>query len=214
MDHDTAESAAREGYDRMAQIYTDHVSLEMTVPSVVRGALEAFTHQVQAKGSGPVIDAGCGPGHVTAFLFELGLEIFGVDNSPALLDIARSTYPELRFESGQLASLPAETGALQAIVAKHSLIHTPPNLVAATLAEFARVLQPGGSLFVSFFGAEDATTHGTPFDHAVTTAYQLDVETMAGLLRSAGFTEQVRMVQQPQPHERQLPHGIFFATHA
>ena len=211
MNQAAAESEARDGYDRMAEVYTNHVALEMTVPSLVRCSLESFAHQVQEQGAGQVADVGCGPGHVTAYLAGLGLDIFGIDNSPALLDIAREAHPDLRFEPGQLASLPAETASLQAVVSKHSLIHTPAGLVPAALAEFARVLAPDGLLFVSFFGAESPATHGKAFDHAVTTAYQLDVGTMAGLLIAAGFTEELRIVRQPTEHERQLPHGTFFA---
>ncbi|MGH1494017.1 MAG: class I SAM-dependent methyltransferase [Acidimicrobiales bacterium] len=211
MDQTEAESTARHGYDRMAEVYTNHVALEMTVPSLVRSLLESFVHEVQQRGPGKVADVGCGPGHVTAFLAELGLDIFGVDNSPALLDIARANHPEIRFETGQLASLPVDTGSLQAVVAKHSLIHTPADLVPAVLEEFARVLAPGGLLFLSFFGSEQPSTHGQGFDHAVTTAYQLDVEIMAQLVSDAGLTEELRIIKQPGENERQLPHGTFFA---
>ena len=211
MEQSEAESVARIGYDEMADVYANHVSAEMTVPSMVRSGLAAFAHQIQQLDPGPAVDVGCGPGHVTAYLAELGVDIFGIDGSSALLDIARSNHPGLRFEVGQLASLPVETGSLRAVVSKHSIIHTPPHLVGSTVEEFARVLAPGGLLYVSFFGAVEPATHGEPFDHAVTTAYQLDVDGMAELLTAAGFVEEVRVVQQPAPGERQLPHGTFFA---
>jgi len=211
MDQTEAESDARKGYDEMAEVYANHVALEMTVPSLVRSALESFAHQVAKQGAGKVADVGCGPGHVTAFLAELGLDICGVDNSPVLLDIARASNPDLRFETGQLASLHFEANVLQAVVAKHSLIHTPADLVPAVLEEFARVLAPGGLLFLSFFGSEDPSTHGEAFDHAVTTAYQLDVEIMAQSMSAAGFTEELRIVRQPKASERQLEHGTFIA---
>lgn len=211
MDHTEADSTAREAYDQMAEVYTNHVSSEMTVPSIVRAALEAFAGEVQQRSPGTVADVGCGPGHVTAYLAGIGLDVFGVDGSRALVDIARHAHPDIRFEIGRLASLPIETDSLGAVVSKHSLIHTPADLVPAVLDEFARVLAPGGLLFLSFFGAADPSAHGAGFDHAVTTAYQLDVDTMAALMGAAGFAEDVRIVQQPGVGERPLPHGIFFA---
>ncbi len=211
MDQAEAEAKARYGYDQMAEMYTEHVSLEMTVPSIVRSVFESFAQQVQQQNPGKVADVGCGPGHITAFLASLGLDIFGIDNSPSLIEIARNSHPEVQFEVGQLASLPVETDSLQAVVSRHSLIHTPANLVPAALDEFARVLAPDGLLFLSFFGSAAATSHGEAFDHAVTTAYQLDVDVMGDLLSSAGFTEQMRMIRQPKKSERQLPHGTFFA---
>lgn len=211
MNQAEAESAARDGYNAMANIYSDHVGLEMTVPSLVRSVLDSFAHEVLKSEPGLVADVGCGPGHVTAYLAGLGLDIFGVDIAPELLDIARTNHPELRFEIGQLASLPVEDGTLQAVIAKHSVIHTPADLVAGVLREFARVLAPGGRLYLSFFGAAEPATHGRAFDHAVTTAYEMDVEIMAGHLADAGFIEELRIIRQPRESERQLPHGTFIA---
>jgi len=211
VDQTQAENAARQGYDQMAQVYADHVAQETTVPSLVRANLEYFAHLVQKSGPGQVADVGCGPGQITAFLRDLGLDVFGIDISPALLDIAATTYPEIQFETGELAALPMQDDSLQAVVSRHSLIHTPAEFVPRTLTEFARVLVPGGLLWLSFFAAEQPDCHGKPFDHAVTTAYRFDVDVMAEQLAAAGLVEEVRIVRQPAEGERQLPHGVFFA---
>ena len=55
---------------------------------------------VRAADVGPVADVGCGPGHVTAHLNKLGVDAFGIDLSPAMLDLARRDHPGLRFEVG------------------------------------------------------------------------------------------------------------------
>lgn len=206
-----AETAARRGYDGMAQHYADHVAAEMTTPSIVRSTIEVFANDVVRCGGGLVADVGCGPGHVTAFLADLGLDVVGIDIAPALLDIARAANPTIRFEIGELASLPLETGSAAAVIAKHSLIHTPAALIALVLEEFARVLRPGGSLYLSFFGAETPSTHGRSFDHAVTEAFEFDVDIVATLLGDAGFDEQLRIVRRPTKHERPLPHGTLVA---
>jgi SAM-dependent methyltransferase len=59
--------------------------------------LAAFAELVQAAGGGPVADLGCGPGRVTAHLDGPGVAAFGVDLSPGMVDVARQTYPGLRF---------------------------------------------------------------------------------------------------------------------
>lgn len=212
MDQPEAEAKARVGYDEMAHVYADHVASELTTANVVRCSLDAFAHEVNRQGAGAVADVGCGPGHATAYLAQLGLDVFGVDNSPALLEIARTAHPQIRFDAGQLASLPCATDSLAAVVSKHSLIHTPADHVPAALREFARVLAPDGWLYLSFLGAEATSTHGRAFDHAVTTAYELDIDTMATALDAAGFAERLRIVRQPASGERQLPHGMFLCT--
>ena len=53
-------------------------------------------------GGGPVADVGCGPGHVTAHLRDSGLDAFGIDLSPVMIDVARREHPGLRFEVGSM----------------------------------------------------------------------------------------------------------------
>ena len=50
-------------------------------------------------------DLGCGPGHLSAHLSSLGLAAFGVDLSPAMIELARAAHPELRFEVGSMDAL-------------------------------------------------------------------------------------------------------------
>lgn len=214
MNQAEAAAAAQQGYDAMAEVYTNHVALEATVPSLSITALELFAHQAAQLGARPVADVGCGPGHITAHLAERGLDIIGVDVSSALLAIASASYPDLRFEQGELAALPFGDRSMQGVLSKHSLIHTPAALVPGVLAEFARVLVPGGLLYLSFFASDTPSDHGLDFDHAVCTAYQLDIEATAAMLGAASFIEEVRIVRKPREGERQLRHATFFARRA
>jgi ubiquinone/menaquinone biosynthesis C-methylase UbiE len=68
------------------------------------------------------------------------------------------------------------------VLAWYSLIHLEPDEVAVALAEFARVLLPGGSLLLGFFDGDD-----DEFEHAVTTARFWSVETMTRMLVDAEF---------------------------
>nr|WP_245548589.1 class I SAM-dependent methyltransferase [Gordonia namibiensis] len=47
----------------------------------LKASVDAFVDTV--RGLGPVLDVGCGPGTVTAYLAEAGLDVTGVDLSPA-----------------------------------------------------------------------------------------------------------------------------------
>jgi trans-aconitate methyltransferase len=63
------------------------------------------TEHVRAAGGGLVADLGCGPGRITAHLRDLGLDAFGLDLSPAMIGLARSEHPSLRFEVGPMDAL-------------------------------------------------------------------------------------------------------------
>ncbi|WP_240659827.1 class I SAM-dependent methyltransferase [Streptomyces sp. WAC 01529] len=158
--------------------------------------------------TGLVADLGCGPGHVTAHLHELGLRAFGVDASPAMIGLARQASPELRFEVGSMAALNLADGELDGVLSRWSIIHTPPRELPAILAEFHRVLAPGGHLLIGFWASEDASHPTQAFDHAVAPAYRWCPDHLAALLResgptgSTGLTEVARATREPQPTDR------------
>lgn len=202
----------RDSYDRLSQVYFDHVGSEMEHVSVVRSGLQFFAELVGPGAK--TLDAGCGPGHITDFLAAQGLSVSGVDISPALIELAKASFPHIDFGTGELAHLPVKDSSHDAIVSRHSLIHTEPERLDAVFSEFARVLVPKGRLFLSFFATDTADDHGRPFDHQVCTAYQLDASIVAGLLASHGLAEEVRIVRQPRAQERQMPHAILYARAA
>ncbi|WP_259363341.1 methyltransferase domain-containing protein [Microbacterium esteraromaticum] len=133
---------------------------------------------------GRLLDAGCGPGLWTRFLHDGGRDVLGVDLSEQFIGHAREKHPDLEFHHGSFAALPLADASLGGILAWYSLIHTPPEQLPGILAEFARVVAPGGSILIGFFDG----TPGEPFDHAVTTAYFWTPDALAPLLVDAGLT--------------------------
>ncbi|MFD8704833.1 class I SAM-dependent methyltransferase [Kitasatospora sp. NPDC059648] len=193
-------AATAEAYDAVADLYADLVKDGLADLPLDRSFVTAFADLVRAAGPAPVADLGCGPGYLTAALREAGLDAFGVDLSPALVAIARRTYPGVRFEVGTMAALETADGALGGVVSWYSLIHTPPGQVPSCLAEFRRVLAPGGYALLGFFESEGAPV--TPFDHKVATAYRWPLDTLCALATEAGFTETARLLRQPGDNER------------
>ncbi|MEU5832772.1 class I SAM-dependent methyltransferase [Streptomyces diacarni] len=189
-----------DAYDAVAVVYADLARNALDGFPLDRAVLAAFAETVRAAGPGPVAELGCGPGSLTAHLRDLGLDVFGVDLSPALLALAREAYPDLRFELGAMEALDVGDGRLRGIVSWYSVIHAPPRDLPAYFEEFRRVLAPGGALLLAFFESEGEPT--TAFDHKVTTAYRWPVDGLAGLAGEAGFTEVGRMLREPGEGER------------
>ncbi|MFE9248858.1 methyltransferase domain-containing protein [Streptomyces sp. NPDC007088] len=189
-----------DAYDAVADLYAELSRDSLAGLPLDRAMLSAFAELVRASGPGPVADLGCGPGPGTAHLRALGLDVFGVDLSPAMITLARAAYPGLRFELGSMDALDLPGAALSGIVSWYSLIHTPPEELPAYFAEFRRVLAPGGHLLLGFFESEGGPV--SAFDHKVTTAYRWPVDGIAGLAGAAGFTEIGRMLREPGEGER------------
>lgn len=203
------ETSVAERYDRSAERYFDHVGAELEHASLDRAGLQLFAELVGPGAE--TIDAGCGPGHIAAFLASHGLNVSGIDISPALIEIARTSFPDIDFRVGELAHLPVNDSSVQAVVSRHSVIHTKPDRLDEVFAEFGRVLTADGRLFLSFFATDDPGEHGQPFDHAVCTAYQLDPNVISELLACAGIDEEMRLLRRPHPGARPIPHATLIA---
>lgn len=174
-----ADAAIAQAYDGRAEEYVS-----------VGGSLELMDERDRAviaqwrdESSGTLLDAGCGPGHWTAFLHDGHRVVSGVDLSRGLLASAVRRFPHLSFEHASFRALPLGDGALGGILAWYSLIHTPPADVPEVLREFARVTAPGGSILIGFFDGEPREE----FAHAVAPAYFWSADALASLLDDAGF---------------------------
>ncbi|RKT02435.1 methyltransferase family protein [Streptomyces sp. 3211.6] len=186
----------RAAYDGVVELYASmFADRRLETQPFARAVIATFAELVRATGNLRTADVGCGPGHLTAMLHDLGVDAFGLDLSPGMVDHARRTHPALRFEESRMEALPVEDGALGGVLAHYSMIHTPPEELPALLAEQARVLAPGGLFLVSFFGT------GGPdpvrFDHKVTPAYSWPADRLADLLAGAGLTVFARLLHDP-----------------
>lgn len=142
--------------------------------------------------SGPVLDLGCGPGHLTGFLHGLGVDVTGVDLVDDFISHARHAHPTVRFEVGSLAEVPPPDGGWAGILAWYSLIHVAPGEMDDVLEQLRRVIARNGMLVVGFFQGEQIAA----FDHKVLGAYRWPVAEFAQRLVRAGFLE-VDRVQRP-----------------
>jgi SAM-dependent methyltransferase len=183
------------GYDELASAYEEAFP-DGYASAVERHAVALLVEEISASGlTGPVVDVGCGTGHVTADLAASGLDVVGVDPSPGMLDIARRSHPEVRFVAGDahLDGLDDER-PLAGLLARFSLIHVPPDDVPAVVHGWATRLQPGARVMVAFQCADEPADGVVEFDHRVARAWRWHPDAMAGVLASAGIVERWRLV--------------------
>lgn len=98
-----------------------------------------------------VLDVPCGQGRHAHLLAEAGYNVDGLDYSTHLLERARArgTGRTLRYTRGDMRRLPARwTGRFDAVLNLYTSFgfFTDPRTDARVMAEFARVLAPGGLL--------------------------------------------------------------------
>ncbi len=106
----------RAGYNAIAVDYADRFAGETARRPVDRAILSAFADL--ATGKLPVADIGSGPGEVTGFLSELGLDVFGIDLSPAMVEMASHANPGLVFTEGTMTALQIPDRCLGGVLAR------------------------------------------------------------------------------------------------
>ena len=99
-----------------------------------------------------VLDVGCGGGLLTEALARAGAEVTGIDMAPGMIEVARLHAAEnaLRIDYRMAAAeelAQATPEAFDIVACMEMLEHVPDP--AAMTATLARLLRPGGALFIS-----------------------------------------------------------------
>jgi len=135
-----------------------------------------------------VLDVGCGAGATLHYLAGLGLRAMGMDPSRKLLAQGNGRSPHLTLTQGRGETLPFAAQSFDALLAECCL--SLMDDAAGALAEFARVLRPGGVLILSDMLAGNpagmAAARRLPLSCCVSGAFsRAQIE---ALLADAGFT--------------------------
>jgi SAM-dependent methyltransferase len=109
---------------------------------------EPYVHEIlDPLSPGVALDAACGTGRHAEYLAARGHQVIGVDSSPEMLARARVRVPTADFRPGDLHRLPLADDQVDIVVCALALTHLPK--LTPAIAEFARVLRPGGHLVIS-----------------------------------------------------------------
>ncbi|MFC7818365.1 class I SAM-dependent DNA methyltransferase [Streptomyces sp. NPDC057367] len=187
---DTWLDDTRRSYDTVAASYADQVRDLLDRTPEERAVLALFADLVRSRGGGPVADVGCGPGRITAHLHRLGVDAFGIDLSPGMVEAARRDHPGLRFELGSMTDLDVSDGSVAGLVAWYSLIHIPDTQIGTVFEHFHRVLRPGGPLLIGFHVGDTSKlkTEGYGGHPMKVHVHRRRHSQMADWLDEAGFT--------------------------
>ncbi len=132
-----------------------------------------------------VLDIGTGTGIGAAAALAEGRSVVGVDAAPGMLAIARREVPEAAFVEADFGALPFPDASFDVAMAVHAL-HFADDPVAV-LAEWRRVVVPGGRLSISVPGPR--RTLYLPIFKAIYRRYGLErrtgIPTLADLARRA-----------------------------
>jgi SAM-dependent methyltransferase len=108
------------------------------------------------------LDLCCGHGIVARALAAEGADVIGMDFSPAMLEIARSAVPGVRFVEGDAMALPFEDECFDAVAIGFGMPHVPDP--PAAMAEVRRVLKRAGRFAYSVWQEAERSAMSYVFD--------------------------------------------------
>jgi len=112
-----------------------------------------FFRDVVPVRSARVVELGCGKAAFSRSLLQRGIassvDAFEVDAAQHAANVAASAVAGLRFGLAGAQAIPLPDDSCDVALMLKSLHHVPMNLMDGALAEIARVLEPGGWLYVS-----------------------------------------------------------------
>lgn len=147
----------RDSYDRVADSYVQLMQTtgmaDIRTEPWLKAAIDVFAEAV--RDLGPVLDIGCGPGQVTGYLHERGLDVSGIDLSPRMIEHAQRLHPQCRFAVGSSTELDLVPESYGGLLGWWSLFNLPRHVLPEVLSSFRRALKPGGQLIIATHVGDD-----------------------------------------------------------
>ncbi|HEY6421442.1 MAG TPA: methyltransferase domain-containing protein [Candidatus Binataceae bacterium] len=138
---DIPDMEVRSGYGAWAETYDNLPNPLITIEEpVIQRLLDAIP-------PGRALDAACGTGRYTRYLGSRGHQVTGVDVTADMIQRARARALGAKFLAGSLDALPFAAGSFDLVMCGLALTHLPQ--VSGAIAEFARVLRPGGRAIIA-----------------------------------------------------------------
>jgi ubiquinone/menaquinone biosynthesis C-methylase UbiE len=139
-----AAGASRSFFDLWSRVYDNALVQSLTY----RPVQDAVVAKVREHGAHRILDVGCGTGLLSARLArELAVPVTGIDYSAGMLEAATRKHAGVSWLQADATALPLRDEVADTIVCTESF-HWYPDQQRA-LREFARVLVPGGRVYVA-----------------------------------------------------------------
>ncbi len=170
--------------DRTSTAY-DHTAARYAArePYLLERELARFGEMTPPGGL--VLDVGCGPGQYARALGTRGLRVVALDLSQGMLHQAQMSETP-RLARADMRHLPTGSGSANGCFVCASLLHLPHSQAPHALAEFRRVLHPGGALYVAVKEGRGEKWVTGPRGHERFFSYY-QPEEFDRLVRAAGF---------------------------
>lgn len=147
LDYAAAEAGVKEYFDQLAPEYD-----ETRVKCYGSALRDILINRITLAKTSVVADIGTGTGYLAKALAQKAAHVFAIDVSPEMLAVAKREVEKeglknVEFIEGNAGELPLEDASVDMVFANMLLHHLSDPALA--LAQFFRVLKPGGCVVIS-----------------------------------------------------------------
>ena len=130
-------------YNKIAKKYDRYVE-----PSI--GVLRQIGMKMYAPKEGiHVLDVGCGTGTNLMLYHEAGCKVFGIDLSPAMVEVAQKKLGNrANIRVGDASKMPYADDSFDLVTGLFTLHEMPSGIRPAVISEIARVVRPDGRILL------------------------------------------------------------------
>lgn len=160
---------------------------EMPMPNLdtlpLRKNGDVLCEILELKGK-QIADVGCGDGGLVRLMTKAGARVSGIECSDAQLEKARESAPagDETYMHGFGENMPLADASQDTVVFFNSLHHVPVDSQAQAIEEAARVLKPGGTLYIA-----EPVAAGSNFELGKLIDDETEIRAHAyGVLKNAG----------------------------
>jgi len=194
----SGDDALRRSYDAVTDEYVRRIYDELAGKPFDREFLDRFAAPL--RGAGTVAELGCGPGHVARYLHERGVDVIGLDLSPAMVEAARRLNPGIEFRAADFTALDVPDAAWAGAVAFYAIVHLDDAGLLRAFREWRRVLRPRAPLALAFHVGDETVHRDEWWGHAVDLTFRLlPTQAVTGALVASGFVVDEVLERDPYP---------------
>jgi SAM-dependent methyltransferase len=116
---------------------------------VLKPMMQIAVNKAALKPGMKILDVGCGRGELTAHLQARGHDIVGIDGSSDAIKVAKTNFPNASFIAGDLFAVKFPAASFDRVFFLGIIEHLTDAEITGFLAEFERILKPGGRVIIT-----------------------------------------------------------------
>ena len=174
------------GYSKIANKYAELFYDELDYKPLDKYLAEVFCSKIRENGK--VCDLGCGPGHISRFIKDEGIDVIGIDISDGMLKEAKEKNPDIEFIKGDMLDLKLNDMSFAGIMLYYSIVHLTISELEQVIIKLRKALEQNGILYISFHVGDNILHVDSLLDENVNLDYMFfQTDEIVSLLKKYKF---------------------------